>query len=128
MMKNWKINTALFVCAAFIFRILFFNVFVAAPVKPQSADLLTKTNFSTVKKRKAEFSVAGHMASIAEVREEKYIHQRTFLDSTSSALIQLIYSPHAEQITTTLSKIFPSLQYFSHFDSHRYLTLQVLRT
>jgi len=129
-MKNWKINTALVLCTAIVFKVAFFHVFDHASLsryrlhQPIKASLL-------VHAIESEFEVAGNLErvenSIAEICEEENAHERYGLESGPSP-IQLIYSPLADLASSKLNGILPTDHHHSHFSSCRYLTLQVLRT
>jgi hypothetical protein len=51
MLKGLKINTAVLVCAAFIFKLLFFNVNALAGVNPLHATIASKHLTAKLKKR-----------------------------------------------------------------------------
>lgn len=129
-MKNWKINTALALCTAIVFKVAFFHVFnntslsqcrLHQPIKPRLLAHLIES----------KFEVAGNLETVentmAEICEEENAHERYGLESNPS-LIQLIYAPLADRASSKLNGILPTDHHHSHLSSCRYLTLQVLRT
>ncbi len=126
-MKNWKINTAFVLCGAFMFQLVFFNVFTQISVTPEHALLSLKSNFLSQKAQKTQFEVAVNLEaveySLAETCEEEDSHA-----SGGQTAIHILYSPLVHRSSTKLTSILPSDQYYSHFSSCRYLSLQVLRT
>lgn len=130
-MKNWKINTALVLCTAIVFKVAFFHVFTNSSLSHHRLHQPNKTSFLAAQVRKLEFETAGNLEtvenSIVEICEEENAHERYGLESSPS-LIQLIYSPLADLASAKLNGILPTDHHHSHFSSCRYLTLQVLRT
>lgn len=132
MMKRIKMNTALFICAAFAFRILFFNIFVISSLNFQQTDRVVKTHFSTAMKRRVNFETTDNsenvLHSFAEICEEKDTNENGQFESNPFFLIQALYSFSTSETASKLKRLISFYNYLSYSSSHRYLMLQVLRT
>ena len=134
MMKNVKINTALLVGLAFIFRIVFFNIFVVPSSNTHTHETsgLIKSHFSTAMKRRVNFEVADNAEnseySFAELLEDEGLKAHNQFESNPFFLVHFLYSLIANEITIKLKDIVPFYNYLSYASSHRYLALQVFRT
>jgi hypothetical protein len=131
-MRNCKINAAVFLCTAFMFRIVFFNVLSDTPFNPLKTHASIKSSISPPKHSKLEFEgIDAHNRmeySLAEGREEENLHGRNGVESIPLFLIKTLHSSIDDHTSRKLNKTFPAHQYYSRSCSHRYLTLQVFRT
>jgi len=126
-----KVNTALLICAVFMFRIVFFNIFSVPSFSARKTSGNLKSHFSAAMKRRVNFETADNLKrseySFAEVREKEGTN-----DSQSAAspffLIQVLYSFVASEMTSKRKGVVSFYNYLSYTSSHRYLVLQVFRT
>jgi hypothetical protein len=126
MTRHLKINTALFICTAFVFRIVFFNVFVISSSNFQNANRLVKTHFATAMKRRVNIDFSNAESySDAELGEEK---KESKFESNPFFLLQAVYSLITREMKSKLRGLTLFCNYLSTISSHRYLVLQVLRT
>ena len=129
-MKNVKINTAVLICTAFLFRIVFFNIFVGPSFNARESNGLFKSHSSTVMKRRVNFD-ADHSEnfgySFAELREEEGTNDDNPFE-TSPFFLQVLYSLITDKIASRLNGIVSFYNYLSYSSSHRYLVFEVFRT
>lgn len=130
MFGNLKINTALFICSAFIFKFLFLNIGAVSSITTHQTTQLTKTRFSTTAKRNRGSEVADHSAtstySTLEFCEENSKDDDHFKLNIFLPLL-VLYALVAGKISGSLQKIIPSPQHFAYTSSHRYLALRTFR-
>ncbi len=125
-MKNWKINIATLLCAALVFQVVAINFLGLIPFS-KNEPFSTKTILWALKKKQTQVEAPGRVETaeypFAEVREE----EKT-LETSPWNPIQMLYSPLVHIVSSKLNRILPTDQYYSHFSSCRYITLQVFRT
>lgn len=129
MNRNFKINTAIFICMAFIFRILFVNIGVISSLNTNHHSAIKGHFASTIKKRKQTETVNQHEQvsfSIAEMCEENTDEDEQ-IKFNPFVLLQNLYSLFTNKFSFQLEKITPPFDLLSSFSSDRYLKLQVIR-
>lgn len=130
MLGNLKINTALFICSAFIFKFLFLNIGAVSSITTHQATQLAKTRFSATTKRNRGAEVADHSAtcnySTLEICEETPKDDDHFKLNIFLPLL-VLYVLVAGKLSGSLQKIIPSPQHFAYTSSHRYLALRTFR-
>ena len=129
MIKNLKLNTALFICTVFVFRILFFNIFAVSSFNFQHANGIVKAHFSTVMKRRihseaAEFSENAEY-SFKRITEAEAPNEDEQSESNPFFLIRILLSLLTREVPNKLAAYYNHLCFTS---SHRYLLFQVFRT
>lgn len=129
MIKNVKLHTALFICAVFAFRIVFFNIFAVSSYHIQQTNNILKAHFSTIMKRRvhaeaAEISDIGEY-SFKRITEAEAPHKDEQPELNSFFLIKIIHSFLTRDLSNKLAAFYNHLSVTS---SHRYLTFQVFRT
>jgi len=130
MFTHLKINTALLICTAFVFRLLFVNIGIIPSLNTPQSNSVIKSHFATIiKKRKKQFDALNNFKSssslIVEICEENANEGKSF-KSRSFFLIKILYS--------FLTNKAPSLKSNALFDfigyklpSGKYGTISVLR-
>lgn len=130
MLGNLKINTALFICLAFIFKFLFLNIGAVSSITAHQNNHLAKTRFSATAKRNRVSEVADHSAnssySTLEICEESSKDDDHFIFNIFLPLL-VLYALVAGKLSGSLQKIIPSPQHFAYTSSHRYLALRTFR-
>ena len=130
MFGNLKINTALFICSAFIFKFLFINVGIVSSSTSHHASHLVKNRFSVTAKRNRGSEVADHSAassySALEFCEENSKDDDHFKLNIFLPLL-VLYALVAGRRSGSLQKVIPSPQHFAYTSSHRYLALRTFR-
>ncbi len=130
MLGNLKINTALFICSAFIFKFLFLNIGAVSSMTTHQTKQLAKTRFSATAKRNRGSEVADHSTacnySTLEFCEESSKDDDHFKLNIFLPLL-VLYVLVTGKLSGSLQKIIPSPQHFAYTSSHRYLTLRTFR-
>lgn len=131
MLGRIKINTAVLICTAFIFRLLFTNIGFAASLNTNQNSNTVKRHFSTViKKRRKQFDpittskTTGYSA--VEIIEEDSNDEEIF-KLNAFPLLSLFYSEIECKIKDTLKKINPFNKHFSFNSSNRHIEYRVFR-
>ncbi len=123
----FKINTALFICAAFIFKFLFLN---ANAITSIAAHQHSKSRFSNTPKRNRDCEVADHSTATNyaafEICEESPDEKEHFMLNIFLPLL-VLYTLVAGKLNEVVQKIIPSPAHFSYTSSQRYLLLQTFR-
>lgn len=131
-MKNLTLNTALFICTVFVFRIVFFNILAFSSANLQQTSGAVKVHFSMGLKGwiRSEMTEIPESAeySFDEICEEKDVREETRSESNPFFLIQVLYSLVTTKVPDKLKEIAAFYNYLSHTSSQRYLSFQVLRT
>lgn len=130
MLGGLKIKTALIICSAFIFRILFVNIGIISSLNTIQNAGIIKSHFSSIiKKRKqvdAKNSNGNSAYVVAEICEEDSNEEKE-IKSNPLLLIQILYSFIASKIETSLKNTLPLSDHFAFFSSKKHLVLQVIR-
>jgi hypothetical protein len=130
MFASFKINTAVIICTAFIFRLLFVNIGIISSLNTQQNHGIIKNHFSSAikKRRNIESSTNSGSASyvVTEICEEDTDDEKA-AKPNPFLFIQVLYSFLSDKINNTLEKIAPFYNYLSYKSSHRYLAFQVFR-
>ncbi|MGZ3884821.1 MAG: hypothetical protein ACXVPQ_09855 [Bacteroidia bacterium] len=129
MLKNLKINTALFLCTAFVFRILFVNLGIISSLSTQQNGSTVKNQLASVMKRKQHTEASNPTRSceysVVEIYEEDADDDNQ-VKSNPFVLTQVLYSSVAGETGSNLKKITPARAYCSDTSSYRCL-IQVFR-
>jgi len=135
MLTSFKINTAIFICIAFILRLLVVNIGSISSLDGPHKNGFTKSHFSSKMKRRKNVEASSVSTSntsgtteylAAEICEEDS-NENTPTKSNSFFLVQVLYSLIADKLVSDLKRILPFYKHFSYTESHRYLTYQVFR-
>jgi len=127
---SFKINTALVISIAFMFRLLFINVSIISSLAHQKTSNFKSTQPSEVIKNgvnlKAVNNSTGAECSFMEICEEEG-DSDSQLKANPFHFIQVLYSTVAGELENNFQKklIFNNSLY--HISSDRYLKLQVFR-
>ncbi len=128
MLGRLKINTAILICSAFIFRLLFVNVGIISSLNTHQNNASVKKHFSSVMKRRKHFDPSNHPGNVGysavEILEEDSDNEDQF-KANPFYLIHFIYSLAVSKTESNLKKIIPFYRYFT--SSRRHLQLQVFR-
>lgn len=129
MLKLFKINTAILICMAFIFRILFVNLGLMANMNTNHHGVIKGHFASVIKKRKlTEYTnqSSKETYSIAEICEEN-LDEDEQLRLNPLDLIKTIISFFTVKFASNIQKFPPSFDLLSFNSTDRYLKLQVIR-
>jgi hypothetical protein len=130
MSRRFKINTAILICSAFIFRLLVVNISVISSLSTWQNNVFIKNHYSTIIKRRRNFERVNNSKNseclVPEICEVDPNNETKF-KSKPFLLTQILYSLVANDIMNELKKIIPFYKHFSYFSSHRYLAFQVFR-
>jgi hypothetical protein len=131
MLGRLKINTAVLICSAFIFRLLFVNIGLVSSLNTRQNNSTIKHLFSTViKKRRKQFDPITNTKnsgySTVEILEEDSNDEELF-KLNSFPLLFIFYSKIENKIKDTLKKITPFNKHFSFNSSNRHVEYQVFR-
>ena len=130
MLSSFKINYAVIICCAFVFRVLFVNVGIISSLNTHQNKGVVKAHFSgNIKKRRnvdAPNTTGNYEYSATEICEEG-ADENNSSKSNPFLFTQVLNSLFAGKINSTTEKISPFLSYFSYPVSPRYLAFQVFR-
>jgi hypothetical protein len=124
MFRSLKVNTAILICSAFIFRLLFANICIVSSSNAQH-NKGQKSHYSTLMKRRNHPSdhSKNFGTSVVEICEEDSDEHNQF-KANPFFLVQVLYSLAAKGIENHL-KLFS--RSFPRTLSNQYLVLQVIR-
>ena len=126
-----KINTAVLICTAFVFRLLFVNIGLVSSLNTSQNNSTIKRHFSSViKKRRNQVDPVNNPISFgcssAEILEESSDDDDQFKLSAFNLLI--VFNSKVEiKIQDVLKKITSFNKRFSFRSSERYIEYQVFR-
>lgn len=127
---NYKINIALFICTAFIFKLLFVNISFISSSNISQNNTSVKEYFSTIVKKTTSAEIANNTKTseypVLEICEENSDDDDQFKSNPFFA-IQLFYSLIIHKTKDSLEKITPFYNHLSYTSSHRYLAFRVFR-
>jgi hypothetical protein len=131
LLGKMKINIAVLICTAFIFRLLFVNIGLVSSLNNRHNNSTINRHFSTIiKKRRKQFEpVATDKSngySSVEILEEDKDNKELFR-LNSFPLLFLFYSKIEFKIQDILKKITPFNKRFAFNSSHRRLEYRVFR-
>jgi len=130
MFKSLKINTAILICIAFIFRLLFVNIGLISSLETQQSKSIIKTHFSSTIKKRRQIQSSNNLInsgySAIEICEED-TDEASLLKSNPFLLVQILFSFFWNKINSQIKKITSFYNYLSYNSSHRYLAFQVFR-
>jgi hypothetical protein len=129
MSKSFKVNTAILICTAFVFKLLFVNIGVISSLNTKQNTRFVKAHISALKKRRRHSEPLNNSGnceySVVEIYEEDPNNDE--FKSNPFFLIQVLYSLAARKAENNLTKLTLSSKYFSDIPLHRYLTFHVFR-
>lgn len=127
MLRRLNINTALLICFAFVFRLLFVNISTIAAQSSPPHKSAVKSYASIVIKRAKHFDVATTLLSAqyacTEFCEEEDDAEKIKHARFSKYLDWLVVHP----IKNIFKTIYGAYQSYCYCQTHRYLKLQVFR-
>ena len=131
MLGRIKINTAVLICIAFVFRLLFVNIGLVSSLNTNHSNSTIKRHFSTViKKRRKQFDPITSSKNISystvELLEENSNDDELFR-LNAFPLLFLFYSKIELKIKDVLKRITPFNKRFSFNSSNRHLEYRVFR-
>lgn len=126
-----KFNTALIICAAFLFKLLFVNVGLFSSLNNSHANTQVKRHFTgIIKKRRKQLDPADTAKTISyasvEILEEDTDNEELFKPATFPLLTSCLLGVE-NKIKDTLKRISSFNKRFSSQSSERYLEYQVFR-
>lgn len=126
-----KINTAVLICTAFVFRLLFVNIGLVSSLNTNQNNSTIKRHFFTViKKRRKQFdpviTCKSNGCSAVEILEEETDNEELFRLNTFPLLF-IFYSKIELKIKDVLKRINPFNKRFAFNSSRRHLEYQVFR-
>jgi hypothetical protein len=129
MSRKLIINTAILICSAFIFRLLFIHIGIISSSDNHTKGII-KAHFSTILKRKKNAEASNYSANhreyaLVEVFEEDSDENK--FKPKANLLGPILYSLVADEIKSNFNKKEASYKSFSYTSTHRYLSLQVFR-
>ncbi|WP_317898100.1 hypothetical protein [Aurantibacillus circumpalustris] len=130
MLTNLKINSAIVICVAFIFRVLFVNIGIISSLSAQQNKGAIKSHFSsTMKRRKIVETTANPITAENSPMElcEGESNEENQLKSTPLVLIQILYSFFSNNLKTGLEKTYSFFAYSTFSSSPRFIAFQVFR-
>lgn len=129
MLRNLKINTAILICSAFIFRILFLNIGFISSSDTQNNKNLLKSHFSSIMKRKMQIESDENskncIFSSIEICEEE-ANNNFQLKLNILSFIPFLNS-YTGTVQSTDFNFLPFRQSSPHHSSEKYLIFQVFR-
>jgi len=125
-MRNLKIHTAIFICTAFMLRILYINIGIISSYQSKSTHS-HKSHVSTLTKRKRQFEISENVKNdnyaVVEICEENDDDDK--FKSKPSLLSQYFNALFSGNLKDPLKA--HAYKSFSYVSSPRYLTYQVFR-
>jgi hypothetical protein len=126
-----KINTAVLICSAFVFRLLFVNIGLVSSFNTSQNNSTIKRHFSSViKKRRKQFdpvtTCKSNGYSTVEILEEDTDNEELFR-LNAFPLLFLFYSKIELTIKDVLKRIAPFNKRFAFNSSNRHLEYRVFR-
>jgi hypothetical protein len=130
MKRYFKINTAVLICMAFVFKLLFINISITTSLNSGSNKTAIKTHLSSLMKRRRASEITNNVLtgeySSTEICEEAVEDENDISKVNSFAFIQVLYSSLANKILSLRSAI-PLDHIYSKLSSRKYLSISVLR-
>lgn len=131
MFRRLKINTAVLICTAFVFRLLFVNIGLVSSLNTSHNNSTIKHHFSSIiKKRRKQFDPTTSSKtigfSVVEITEEDSNDEEQF-KLNPFTLFCVFYSKVESKITNVLKNITHFNQHFAFNSSHRYIEYRVFR-
>jgi hypothetical protein len=130
MFKPLKINTAIIICFAFIFRLLFVNIGLISSLDTQQSKSIIKAHFSSTIKKRRQIQSSNNLVnsgySAVEICEEN-ADEVIQIKSNPFLLLQFLFSFFSSKINDQVERITQFYNYLSYKSSHRYLAFQVFR-
>jgi hypothetical protein len=130
MLTSLKINSALFICSAFIFRLLFVNVGAISSLNTKHTGKPAKSQVTNTLKRRKPCEASGKTENggrpMLEICESDSDDNDKF-KVKPSLLITLFYFFVTNKVSYSIQKIIPSGEFLSDALPQRYLLFQVFR-
>lgn len=125
-----KINTALVICLAFVFRLLFLNISVIPSLNTQRNSNFINEHFSTLMKRRKSVDILSNSNtrenSAIEICEENSGGEDDLSKTNPFILARILYSFLADKaVSLRVGSLFNSVH--CKLFSRKYLALSVLR-
>jgi hypothetical protein len=97
MFTAFKINTAFFICLAFVFRLLFVNINLLSSFQTSPTAKLSAKHSSTIKKRRRPVEVAAQSGfnkdyAVVEVCEENADGEEDFSKANTPVILSVLFS------------------------------------
>lgn len=126
-----KINIAVLICTAFVFRLLFVNIGLVSSLNTSQNKFTIKRHFSTViKKRRKQLDPVttcnSNGYSSVEILEENTNNEELF-KLNAFPLLFLFYSKVEHKMKDVLKRITPFNKRYTFSSSNRYLEYRVFR-
>lgn len=130
MLRNFKINSAVLICMAFVFRLLFVNIGVVSSLNTRQFNSHAKHHFSTLAKKGRSLEASDNSGTrdylAIEICEEDSDEENE-IKSDPSSLLQVLYCGVVSKINDGLKKITATHHSLSYTATHRYLAFKVFR-
>lgn len=126
MFKNFKVNTAVLICAAFILKLLVVN---AGLISLNGKNTVSAKTHQPVKSKTTNLetsAASGNAEYSAEICEEDS-DEETQLKTNPFLLMQIPYSFIGANSIGQIQKTFPLQRNFSFTETNRYIALNVFR-
>ncbi len=127
MHSAYKINIALFICFAFIFRLLFVNIGVTSSlnVKQNQNNAFVKKQVSSTTNFEPLNNSSDLMYSSLDMLEEDSSDENQF--KLSAFVLSYVFYFNEHKIENVFKKLTSFNRYFSYNASYRYLEYRVFR-
>ena len=131
MLERIKINTAVLICTAFIFRLLFVNISLVSSLSTNQNHSTIKRHFLTViKKRRKQVepvSASNNIGySVVEILKEDSYEDELF-KLNEFTLLFIFFFGIENKIKNILKKITPFNKHFTFSSSSRHIEYRVFR-
>lgn len=130
MFATLKINTALLICSAFVFRLLFLNISSISSVNTRQNTAFASKYFSSVQKRRKSIDVINHsnanQCSLNEICEEDLNNKIYRYLNNSFFPVRDLYFFLSKSLPALRSRVFPDL-IAPAVSPRKYLSIAVLR-
>jgi hypothetical protein len=133
MIKSSKINIALLILCAFVFRLLFVNISNISSLNTQHTNSIVKHHFSIKMKRRKHIEASQDNTKnrdysiTTEVYEEDSDDDDNEIKSNAFVLVESLSPLASSQTENKLSNFTSLSKHFSYSSSPRYLTFQAFR-
>lgn len=126
MHSAYKINTALLICFAFIFRLLFINIGVTSSLNTKQTNLSAKKQVLSNTHFEPLNSSSDLMYSTLDMLEEDSSDENQF-KLNPFVLVYVLYFNEKAKIENTFKNFTSSNWHFAYNASYRYLEYRVFR-
>ncbi|MGZ3900320.1 MAG: hypothetical protein ACXVNM_02180 [Bacteroidia bacterium] len=124
-----KLNTAILICTAFLFRLLFVNINIISSLNTRHNGNSVKSHFSSILKRRKPVDVQNNSSSreysAIEICEENPNNEDDLSKTNPLILIRILYSFLSNKAVSKSNVLFDFVN--CTLSSKKYLAISVLR-